>query len=1053
MLVGRYTQSLGFFVALCFLLVSCGGGGSDSPPPPPPPPPPPANSAPTASFTASTNSLEVTVDASASTDSDGSISSYSWAFGDGNEASGRSSSNRYASVGSYTITLTVTDDDGATNSTTQTIELNELLANITVSIDKETDTIGAIILDGSGSEVRGSGNNAPTIDSYAWDFGDGNTGSGEVVKHSYGETGNFSATLTITDSTGATASTSVPTSFSLSGQITPAANSAVDVDVNDPSRQNRNRFPASFATNNSANEAQRLVNPSLVNGFVSASGSGSPSGSTSNFENDADERDIYIATLLAGQFVSLRVADFLTNEPTRNDIDLFLFDSDGSLVGRSESITALESIGVPADGDYFIEARGFNGVSKYTLNIGNSSFVSGASAYGSPVNIVPGEAVVKMKSRQTLSGLSQSKTASITKSLSHSDHSRSALAKLQMQAMPKFKANDNSIRAKTLRQNWSVLETLKQIKTLNQQADIEYAEPNYRLKPLLTPNDNFYPLQWHYPQINLPQAWNITTGSADVIVAVVDSGVVLNHPDLANKLVPGFDFIRDTDTSADGDGIDSNPDDPGDGGGSLPSSFHGTHVAGTIAANTNNNLGVAGVGWNTRVMPIRALGVDGGSSFDVEQGIRFAAGLANDSGTLPAQRADIINLSLGGGGFSQASQDLYNQLFDAGIIVVAAAGNENSPLPEYPASYDNVVSVSAANINNEKAPYSNFNSRVDVAAPGGDLRKDSNGDGYNDGVLSTLLDEANNSANYAFYEGTSMAAPHVAGVAALMKAVHPAMTASDFVSSLQSGFLTDDIGPSGRDNDFGYGLINALKAVTRAEALANGSSSGSVFASATNLEFGTSLASRTVTLRQLGSTPPKVITVEEDIPWLELNSSGANSDGIGDYVLTINRDGLSDAIYRGTVTFTLDNGPQIVVSVSMQVQSTVAAGADTGFLFILLLDADTREFVAQDDIDLLGDVYLYRFEGVPPGDYVIVGGSDVDNDTFVCGTGESCGSYPTNDQLQRIEVTGSQTQLDFVSSIVTNVINSANNTSPRSTSYQRMPLDDKEAEANKQLAK
>ncbi len=148
--------------------------------------------------------------------------------------------------------------------------------------------------------------------------------------------------------------------------------------------------------------------------------------------------------------------------------------------------------------------------------------------------------------------------------------------------------------------NQALLATLKKIKQLNRQSDVEYAEPNYRVSAFRTPNDPLYPIQWHYPQINLPQAWDITTGTpatGNVIVAIVDTGVVLDHDDLAGQLVSGYDFIRSTTASNDGNGIDNDPNDPGDGDGSVPDSWHGTHVAGTVAAASNNNRGVSGVAW------------------------------------------------------------------------------------------------------------------------------------------------------------------------------------------------------------------------------------------------------------------------------------------------------------------------------------------------------------------------------------------------------------------------------------------------------------------------
>jgi serine protease len=191
-------------------------------------------------------------------------------------------------------------------------------------------------------------------------------------------------------------------------------------------------------------------------------------------------------------------------------------------------------------------------------------------------------------------------------------------------------------------------------------------------------------------------------------------------------------------------------EDPGDLAFGQRSSFHGTHVAGTIGAATNNGGGVAGVAWGVTLVPLRVLGLGGGTSYDVLQAVRYAAGLANDSGT--SHPVDVINLSLGGGGFSSTEQSVYTQARNAGVIVVAAAGNDDSSQLFYPASYAGVVSVSAVDLRLLKAPYSSFGAAVDVAAPGGDTSIDRNGDGYGDGVLSTLFDELAGLFGYAFYQ-------------------------------------------------------------------------------------------------------------------------------------------------------------------------------------------------------------------------------------------------------------------------------------------------------------
>ncbi len=367
-------------------------------------------------------------------------------------------------------------------------------------------------------------------------------------------------------------------------------------------------------------------------------------------------------------------------------------------------------------------------------------------------------------------------------------------------------------------------ETLAAIARIKRGKNAVAVEPNYIRRASRIPDDPFYAYQWNYSNINLPLAWDLTQGSDQVIVAVVDTGVLLEHPDLNGQLIAGYDFIRDPDRARDGDGIDADPNDSGDLGFGGSSSFHGTHVAGTIAAHSDNGDGVAGVAWLARVMPVRALGVDGGTTYDVIQAIRYAAGLSNDSNTTPPRRADIINLSLGSSFSSQTEQNTIDQVRNAGVIVIAAAGNDASSNPSFPAAYAGVVSVAATTITRTHASYSNFGPTIDVAAPGGNSATDVNGDGIGDGVVSTFGDDAHTPVTfgYAALTGTSMATPHVAGVAALMKSVYPDLTPAQFDDALTAGLLTDDLGAPGRDDQFGNGLINAQKAVAASVALANG---------------------------------------------------------------------------------------------------------------------------------------------------------------------------------------------------------------------------------------
>jgi serine protease len=332
-------------------------------------------------------------------------------------------------------------------------------------------------------------------------------------------------------------------------------------------------------------------------------------------------------------------------------------------------------------------------------------------------------------------------------------------------------------------QSAGVLELVQQ---LSARTDVEFAQPNYLYYPMAVPNDPSYANQWHYPAIALPQAWDLTTGANSPVVAVIDTGKT-NHPDLAGRWVGGYDFISSKSTAKDGNGRDSDATDAGDGGFcfpyNYPNSWHGTHVAGTIGANTNNGVGVAGVNWSARILPVRVLGKCGGSTADIIDAIRWSGGLSVSNVPANANPAKVINMSLGGelsAGQTCASHDTATQ--------------------------------NALNRANTRAYYSNYGPNVDIAAPGGDTQTDTNGNGIkDDGVLSTLLSSNGSSAIYQYYQGTSMATPHVAGLVSLMLARNPSLTPAQILSKLQS--TSTAISSSQCPQGCGAGLINALGAV------------------------------------------------------------------------------------------------------------------------------------------------------------------------------------------------------------------------------------------------
>lgn len=336
----------------------------------------------------------------------------------------------------------------------------------------------------------------------------------------------------------------------------------------------------------------------------------------------------------------------------------------------------------------------------------------------------------------------------------------------------------------------------KMIALYNNNPNVVYAEPNYYAKA--TVNDPYFSYQWNLGDqstggINAELAWTLSTGSG-VVVAILDTGIAYENyggrykiaPDLKEtSFVQGYDFINN----------DAHPND--DNG-------HGTHVAGTIAQSTNNSVGVAGVAHDASLMPVKVLNSAGSGSYQaIANGIYYAV----DNG------AKVINMSLGGSVGSQTLLDALVYAYVNNVTVVAATGNDEHGPVSYPAAYDDyVIGVGATRYDKGLAYYSNVGPEVDLVAPGGDITVDQNGDGYGDGILQNTMAENNTrSFGYYFYQGTSMATPHVAGVAALLIANGNATTPVTIEQAMTETAL--DLGTIGFDNSYGYGLVDAYEAL------------------------------------------------------------------------------------------------------------------------------------------------------------------------------------------------------------------------------------------------
>ena len=1030
-----WARAAGWFI--CLLLTACGGGGGNQ-----------ASSAPCpfdASLTINdpgcSNSLPIadpgspqTVDAdqvvildgAGSTDPDGKITLYSWTQTSGpavaltNATAVQANFNAPRSAVTQTLVfqLTVTDNNSASRSRSVNITVRPFANSLPVAdagADQMAEALAVVTLDGSGS----SDPDGPNL-TYDWRQDSGNpvvsiANPGQAITTfvvpSIQSDIDKRFFLTVIDDFGATDTDEVTIRLlsavaSLSGTISAPIGNITESDVNDSN--------SPFVPNDTFAAAQTIPNPISVGGFVNLAGTGDPTG-RSFTTGDID--DYFRISLIDGELITLVIAD-----PVVADLDLYLYDDTQVLADSSLGTTQVESLQVPGDGDYFVRVTAQSGASNYNLIIGQPQIAVAGSTMRLSNDFVPGEAIVRLRANPAMQrqadwpastlaarGLQIRRDLSDRMLLVDIDmpSARASTARAGAPATPvelRFRSPGDHVK-------WA---TLMAIKKLAQSPEVEFAEPNFMRQLFVTPNDTAYPFQWHYPLINLPAAWELETGSADVTVAVIDSGILPNHPDLQARLVAGYDFVSDPANAADATGIDPDPTDPGSGG--AGSIFHGTHVAGTVGATTNNNAGVAGVAWNVRLMPLRVCGVFGCAVADQIEAMRYAAGLGNASGLTANPPADIINLSLGGPGFSSAEQAAVSAVRAAGLVVVAAAGNESSSQLSYPASYDGVISVSAVGPRRTRAPYSSFGAFVDIAAPGGDNSTDVNGDGFADGVLSTHANDASGPLEYEFrfLSGTSMAAPHVAGVIALMKSANASLTPTQIDQLLTSGAMTDDIGAAGRDDLYGWGLLNAQKSVVAALSLSGTPPSDNPMLAATpaSLNFAAGTSTIEIQLRNTGSGMLTIEAVDTTQPWLNVTEINVDGNKLGTYLVTINRNGLVDGTHTDTISVS-SSVNNIQIPIIMTVGSTLTGG-DVGHLYIVLIDPETGDSVFGTEADFNGTAYEYQFTGVGRGDYLLIAGTDANNNFFICDPGEACGSFPTLDLSQVIDLTRDLTGIDFL---------------------------------------
>ncbi len=607
---------------------------------------------------------------------------------------------------------------------------------------------------------------------------------------------------------------------------------------------------------------------------------------------------------------------------------------------------------------------------------------------------VPGELIVRFKDSELQPSSAQLHLQSGSYSISHVSN----LANSNTQLYSNVNLDERA--------------TLFLANELRKRKDILYIHPNYIWKPLATPNDEFFDSQWHFDNINLSAAWNITKGSANTIVAVIDTGILfdannpnLTHPDFVGKVLPGYDFISNPNVAKDGDGRDANPFDVGDD----KLSYHGSHVAGTIAAATNNTEGVAGVNWEAKILPVRVLGFGGGSLTDILEGSLWAAGLhPNVPNPNPAS---ILNLSLGGPGLCpDFVQEVYDRIVAAGKTVVVAAGNENENAAGLtPASCRGVITIGATDFLDNRAHYSNFGSRIDVMAPGGDTRPgvDRNNDGKPDGVLSTIF--SNNDFNYGFYQGTSMASPHVAGVISLMQALKPNLTPAQALSVLKSTAKPLNANQCPPDN-CGAGLIDALAALQAVQKGDFGQGEGVLNFNPQLLDFGSKTDELDLNLKNTGdkSLSYELLSYKEakdnpaEAPQGIIQISGSNPGNLSvgenkTIRFRINRNLLSVAgLYKLELVFEVNNGIK-TEPLFLPMRITKPKNEETklsGPMIVAAFIRDTNGIFQESGFQAnQGVIGNYSFEALVGGNFVIAW-SDENNNVKI-DEGDFLGAFPT----------------------------------------------------------
>lgn len=849
------------------------------------------------------------------------------------------------------------------------------------------------VVAGSDITVTWSSTNATSCSaSGSWSGSQATSGS---AAFNLEQAGSYSFSLTCTGSGGSNAKTVSVTAtvplYNISGKINSLPFSDLDGDV-------PNTSLPSIGNNLDPLEVQPLKNPSQVIGHVKY-----------DAESDINDKwDLYSIDLVGGQYASLETTEWDEDEPNKNDLDLYVLDSNGGIYNSSTGSETYEVVTLPASGTFYVAVQAYNGKSRYVLTIGSvyqgfklSNYSSEVAIEKNKIRIAPRNDDVVFKSliendrynklnfqRESFFNFKRSNLTSNPSNLYEVSEYDAELAR----AKRLFK---ESIAGSFFKPTHEQIDDILFRKYISLTASLQkdfYVEPSFKVSSLgAFQATDYYKLQWNHHNINTAEAVNAVGNILNnTVVAVLDEG----SPTKTSGVYGAIDFVDGGHDFVDND---SDPTGP-------TVNNHGTHVAGIIAAdNTKEYLN----GMSVRVLPIRVLGPNGGSTDGIINGLKYAGGETNSSGT-SYNSVDFpissINMSLGGCYTSEYEcNEISNFIARSGIPVVVASGNckcngisspSYCPVATSPAQCEGVIRVAATDFANDRAPYSSYDQTVDIAAPGGNRNVDMNADGNPDGVLSYSADD-----DAQFWQGTSMAAPHVAGTIALMKVVNPTLTPTDIDNMIIEGKMTTDIDVAGKDVYTGYGLLDAVKSVEEASKFESGSAiKDSVNVSPTQLQYAFTIDDLNVTITKVGSGDLSITGVYADQTDGVLYYAPSAGLPFGTYRFSIDRSFYTQGSYQNTFYFGLSDGTYPRITATFAVGDERLA-PNLGLAYALLIDDESGEVIQEKTLDISTGVANYEFSNIDSSKkYRISVGSDIDNDNVICQWGEFCDTIPsTND--------------------------------------------------------